>query len=78
MLPELENPFLDDEFAADWLLRYHALLAAAGPLLMVRPDARLNSGHGLPLCLMCPERDRSRCHRMPIAAARLTVHRLGV
>ena len=79
-LPELGNQFPDDEFSGDWQIRYQALLAAAGPLLMIRSDARLNSAHGLPLCLMCAERDPCRCHRMLIAAPEqrgLPVQHLG-
>jgi len=38
-LPEMGNPFLDPAFERNWQPRYDALLAAAGPLLMVRLEA---------------------------------------
>jgi uncharacterized protein (DUF488 family) len=67
-MPELGNPFMDDAFADDWQRRYAELLAAAGPLLMVRLLALATAGTGAPLCLLCAEQDPARCHRTQVAA----------
>jgi uncharacterized protein (DUF488 family) len=58
-LPELGNPFLDDE---NWETRYQAHLAAnvASLLAPLLHETRR-------FCLLCAERDVARCHRRAIA-----------
>lgn len=67
-LLELGNLFLD--FPEDWKPRYAALFARAGDLLLTRLYAMIDEGTD-GLCLLCAERDPTRCHR-EIIAGRLT------
>jgi uncharacterized protein (DUF488 family) len=57
---ELGNIFLDRD---DWQQPYRALLDSAGVLLLERLR-RIDE----PLCLLCAEKDVTRCHRGIIAA----------
>jgi uncharacterized protein (DUF488 family) len=69
-LPELGNPFRDDE---DWPRRYRLLLDGALGVLTERL-----AGIPGPLALLCAERAVERCHRGPLADALVAAggHRL--